>query len=42
MTKEESIKQMQKELELYKKEKKSMKPFFTSMKEISAWLSTKG
>lgn len=42
MTKEEATKKMQEELDAYKKEKSSLKSYFTSMKEISDWLASKG
>jgi len=41
MTKEASIKAMKKSFEAYKQDKSSVKPLFTSMKEISTWLATK-
>ncbi len=41
MSKQESIAKMLQALDAYKKDKSSAKPFFTSMKEISAWLEKK-
>jgi len=40
-SKEEMIQRMKKELEAYKADNSTAKPYFTLMKELSAYLKTK-